>query len=116
MIGRPVGVYPKEELKKMKPEEVLELVRKDLYEDPYITQQKEQVRFRSKAPARGLETALYLCPRCKSIGTLHSTKKEIVCTCGYRAVFDEYGYFVKPDSAETKLARLSVTSVMNMVQ
>jgi len=100
MIGRPVGVYPKEELKKMKPEEVLELVRKDLYEDPYITQQKEKVRFRSKAPARGLETALYLCPHCKSIGTLHSTKKEIVCTCGYRAVFDEYGYFVKPDSAE----------------
>jgi len=100
MTGRPVGVYPKEELKKMKPEEVLELVRKDLYEDPYITQQKEKVRFRSKAPARGLETALYLCPHCKSIGTLHSTKKEIVCTCGYRAVFDEYGYFVKPDSAE----------------
>ena len=100
MIGRPVGVYPKEELKKMKPEEILDLVRKDLYEDPYITQQKEKVRFRSKAPARGLETALYLCPHCKSIGTLHSTKKEIVCTCGYRAVFDEYGYFVKPDSAE----------------
>ena len=97
MTGRCVGVYPKEELKKMKPEEILELVRKDLYEDPYITQQKEKVRYRSKAPARGLETALYLCPKCKSIGTLRSTKKEIICTCGYRAKFDEYGYFVQAD-------------------
>lgn len=95
MTGRPVGVYPREELKKMKPEEILELVRRDLYEDPYITQEKERVRFRSKAPARGLETALYLCPHCKSIGTLHSTKREIICTCGYCAEFDEYGYFVK---------------------
>lgn len=98
MTGRPVGVYPKEELKKMKPEEILELVRRDLYEDPYITQAKENVRFRSKAPARGLETALYLCPHCKSIGTMYSTKKEIVCTCGYRAEFNEYGYFCLPAS------------------
>lgn len=96
MTGRVVGVYPKDELKKMRPEEILELVQKDLYEDPYITQKRENVRFRHKAPARGLETALYLCPRCKSIGTLHSTKREIVCTCGYRAEFNEYGYFVKP--------------------
>lgn len=93
MTGRLVGVYTKEQLKPMKPEEILELVRKDLYEDPYITQEKEKVRFRSKAPARGLETALYLCPHCKSIGTLRSTKNEIVCTCGYRAEFNEYGYF-----------------------
>lgn len=100
MTGRCVGVYPREELKKMKPEEILELVRRDLYEDPYITQEKERVRFRSKAPARGLETALYLCPHCKSIGTLQSTKKEIVCTCGYRAVFDEYGYFSIPANQE----------------
>jgi len=98
MTGRQVGVYTREELKKMKPEEILELVRKDLYEDPYITQQKEKIRFRSKAPARGLETALYLCPHCKSIGTLHSTKREIVCTCGYRAEFDEYGYFTVPNT------------------
>ena len=47
MTGRPVGVYPKDELKKMKPEEILELVLRDLYVDPYITQQKEKVRFRS---------------------------------------------------------------------
>lgn len=99
MTGRPVGVYPKDELKKMKPEEILELVRRDLYEDPYITQQKEKVRFRSKAPARGLETALYLCPHCKSIGTLRSSKKEVVCTCGYRTEFDEYGYFSIPENA-----------------
>ncbi len=101
MTGRCVGVYPKEELKKMRPEEILELVRKDLYEDPYITQEKEKIRFRSKAPARGLETALYLCPHCKSIGTLHSTKREIICTCGYRAEFDEYGYFVKPRATDS---------------
>ncbi len=100
MTGRCVGVYPKDELKKMKPEEILELVRRDLYEDPYITQEKERIRFRSKAPARGLETALYLCPHCKSIGTLHSTKKEIICTCGYRAEFDEYGYFSIPAKSE----------------
>lgn len=100
MTGRPVGVYTKEELKQMKPEEVLELVRRDLYEDPYITQEKDKVRFRSKAPAKGLETALYLCPHCKSIGTLHSTKREIVCTCGYHAEFDEYGYFSIPANKE----------------
>lgn len=98
MTGRLVGVYTRDDLKKMKPEEIIDLVRRDLYEDPYITQENQKIRFRSKAPARGLETALYLCPCCKSIGTLRSTKREIICTCGYRAEFSEYGYFVKSGS------------------
>ena len=93
MTGAPVGVYPPEALKNMSEAEVLALLQKDLYENAYETQKKEHIPFRGKALAETLETALYLCPRCRRIDTLHSRKDRFFCDCGLSMTLDEYGFF-----------------------
>ena len=97
MTGGPVGVYPPEELKKMSEGEILDLLKRDLYENAYETQGAEPVAFRGKALAETLETALYLCPRCHRIDTLHSRGDRFFCDCGLTMTLDEYGFFQGTD-------------------
>ncbi len=97
MSGAPVGVYPPEDLKKMSEEEISSLLARDLYENAYETQRKAPVAFRGKALAETLETALYLCPRCRRIDTLHSQGDRFFCDCGLAMTLDGYGSFQGAD-------------------
>jgi len=97
MSGAPVGVYPPEELKKMSEAEIADLLARDLYENAYETQSKAPVAFRGKALAETLETALYLCPRCHRIDTLHSRGDRFSCDCGLTMTLDEFGFFQGED-------------------
>lgn len=89
--GRLVRVYSQEELKAMTNEQVNEVICSDLYEDAYATQKKERIAFRGKKLALGMESALFMCPDCGQIGTLHSDATHLYCDCGFRAVYDVYG-------------------------
>ena len=93
MYGTPVGVYPPEEIKKMSEAEISALLARDLYENAYDTQAKAPVAFRGKALAETLETALYLCPKCRRIDTLHSQGDRFLCDCGLSMTLDEFGFF-----------------------
>lgn len=93
MSGGPVGVYSPEELKRMSEAEILDLLKRDLYENAYETQSKEPIPFKGKALAETLETALYLCPKCHGIDTLHSRGDRFFCDCGLSMTLDEYGFF-----------------------
>ena len=97
MTGAPVGVYSPEELKKMSETEVLDLLRRDLYENAYETQNTAPVAFRGRALAETLETALYLCPRCHTIDHLHSQGDRFYCDCGLSMTMDQYGFFQGTD-------------------
>lgn len=97
MSGGPVGVYAPGELKGMSEAEVLELLKRDLYENAYETQKKDPVAYRGKALAETLETALYLCPRCHGIDTLHSAGDRFFCDCGLSMTMDEFGFFQGDD-------------------
>ena len=97
MTGAPVGVYPPEELKKMSEAEIADLLARDLYENAYETQSKAPVAFRGKALAETLETALYLCPKCHRIDTLHSRGDRFSCDCGLTMTLDEFGFFQGED-------------------
>ena len=97
MTGATVGVYPPEELKKMSEAEVLDLLRRDLYENAYETQSRAPVAYKGKALAETLETALYLCPRCHRIDHLHSQGDRFYCDCGLSMTMDEYGFFQGED-------------------
>ena len=97
MTGAPVGVYPPEELKKMSEAEISDLLKRDLYENAYETQSKAPVAFRGKALAETLETALYLCPRCHRIDTLHSRGDRFSCDCGLTMTLDQFGFFQGED-------------------
>ena len=95
--GGPVGVYSPEELKGMSEAEVLDLLRRDLYENAYETQNKAPVAYKGKALAETLETALYLCPRCHKIDTLHSRGDRFSCDCGLTMTLDQFGFFQGED-------------------
>jgi len=93
MKGRLVNVYPAERLEAMSPEDIEAAVKSDLYEDAYAAQSKRLVRYRGKRLAKGLETAIFMCPACDRIGRMKSTDSKLVCECGAAAEYDEYGYF-----------------------
>ena len=92
-----MGVYPPEELKQMSEAEILDLLRRDLYENAYETQSRAPVAYKGKALAETLETALYLCPRCHRIDHLHSQGDRFYCDCGLSMTMDEYGFFQGED-------------------
>lgn len=93
MKGRLVGVYTTERLESMSPEDIEAAVNKDLFEDAYATQEKQPVPYRGKRLAKGLETAIFMCPVCNRMGRMKSTDSRLVCECGAGAEYDEYGYF-----------------------
>ncbi len=89
--GRFVREYSPQELKSMTDEQINQAIRDDLYEDAYVTQQKERIAFRGKDLALGMESTVFACPVCGRIGTLHSDKTRLYCDCGFDAVYDVYG-------------------------
>ena len=93
MRGYPVGIYPPEQLKSMRPEEINALIDRDLAEDAWTRQAADPVPFRGRRRAEGLEKALYLCPRCRKIGTLRTDNDRLFCSCGLELHYTETGLF-----------------------
>lgn len=93
MSGRVIGVYPPEELKTMDPDQIEELVRRDIHTDIWQQQRMAPVAYRSRRRAENLQTVLYLCPACRKVGSLDSRGKHLFCSCGQRWEFTEFGNF-----------------------
>lgn len=94
MRGEVVNVYSPERLKAMTDDEVNEVICRDLYEDAYARQAQEHTAFKGKRLAEGLEHALYMCPECGKIGTMHSRGDKLSCACGMSVSYNEYGALV----------------------
>lgn len=94
MHGSIVNIYNKEDLEKLSPEEITDLVKKDLYEDAYQKQSQNPIAYKGKNLAEGIEHAICLCPECKQIDTLFSKKNSVFCkNCNFSTNIDVYGYF-----------------------
>ena len=92
LYGAPVGIYTKEDLSKMSVDEIDEIIKRDLHEDAYARQKLEMRRYRSKKRAEGMESLIFLCPKCRAHGTLTSAKDKVTCSaCGASFTYDEYG-------------------------
>jgi len=102
MRGYVVNVYSPEQLKKMTPEDVNDRIREDIMEDAFERQLTKPYRYKGKDLAKGLENALYFCPKCGKTGKLHSKGDVFSCDCGLRVRFTETGFFekVEPDDPE----------------
>lgn len=94
VYGHPVGIYPPETLKNMKPGEIEALINRDIYEDAWQRQETERVHFKGRNRAENLETALFMCPRCGRIGTLKSKGSRLGCGCGLSLEYTEEGGFL----------------------
>ena len=92
--GHAVGIYPPEELRAMKGPEITALIQRDIGEDAWARQAESPVLYRGKHPAEQLETALFLCPGCRRIGTLTSRGDTLRCkSCGRTETFGPDGLF-----------------------
>ena len=94
MSGGVVREYTAGELSGMSNVEILDAIARDIHEDAYARQQEMPVRYRCGALAENIETALYLCPGCKKIGTIKSEGDRLYCGCGLDAVYTDTGSLV----------------------
>lgn len=94
--GAKVGFYLPEELKRMKPAAVTELINRDLFEDAFARQEREHVRFRAQKRAEGIERGFFICPQCGALGTVRGVGNHVVCSCGMSLLYTEEGFFEPP--------------------
>lgn len=104
--GKIAHIYTPEELQAMTDEEVNAAIIRDLSEDAYETQSREMVPFKGKKLALGMESTIFACPACSAIGTLHSDDTSLLCSCGYRAQYDVYGYLNDQNGIRTTVTEL----------
>ena len=92
LYGAPVGIYTKEDLAKMSVEEIDAIIKRDLYEDAYARQSQDMIPYRGKKLAEGMESLVFLCPKCRAHGTLTSKNDTVTCSaCGHSFTYNKYG-------------------------
>lgn len=104
MIGRVVHVVTAEELKSMSVDEIFNLIKSQLYENAFDNQMASPAMYPGKRLAEALERVLYLCPSCGEMGTLHSKDDAVICRCGLKARYTEYGFFKPAGEARMPFA------------
>ena len=118
MSGAIAGRYSAAELKSMTDKQVLDVIERDLYESAYERQKVKTESYRGKKLAENIETALYLCPGCKKIGTIRSEGKRFSCLCGLSAEYTETGLLVGetlPFSTLTEWGRWQVGPLAEII-
>ena len=91
--GGVVNEYSPEELAKYSVDEINEIIRRDIYVNAFEEQRKDTKLFKGEKLAEYAERAVYMCPKCKKIGGLHSHDDVLECECGYYLTFGEDGFF-----------------------
>ncbi len=92
MAGTPVGVYAPAMLAAMTDAQVNRLIAEDIAEDAYARQQAENIPYRGKRLAEGIENVLYLCPACGALGRIRGQGDAFACDCGLRGQYLPTGY------------------------
>ena len=101
--GHPAGIYPPELLRTMSPEEIADIINRDISENAWERQKESPCEYRGKRLAEGLERVLYLCPSCKKTGTLTSHEDRLTCSCGLNVRYRTDGFF-EPDTPFSDIA------------
>ena len=93
MTGHVVRVYSPQELEQMSREQVLQAIRGDLWLDAYERQELQPLAYPGPKLAESLETVLFLCPCCGSVGRLKSRDDRFWCQdCELDLRYTEFGY------------------------
>lgn len=91
--GHPVGVYSPEQLKSMTPAEITAKINGDIFENAWERQKELKTVYKNDGIADGIGQALYMCPKCRRIGTISGKGRRVSCDCGFSTSFNEYGSF-----------------------
>lgn len=99
VFGQVVNEYSPEELAKMTVDEVNEIIKKDTYVNAFEEQRKNPNVYTGDNMAEYLERILYVCPKCKKIGELHSKGDFLKCdACGYKVEYGTDAFFRSEDN------------------
>ncbi len=99
------GIYPAETLKAMKPQEINDLIARDIGFNVYDFQAKTGARYPGKKLAESIEHALLLCPACGRFDPFTSRGDVFSCPCGLTARYDDTGHI-----------RSEMTSLATMIE
>lgn len=72
-------VLTKEQITHTSPEEILDIVEKNLYYDEYAWQEEQGIKITYKNRAKGLHMPLYQCPVCKTEFSMDSEGTKLFC-------------------------------------
>lgn len=104
--GRIVRIYTPEELEAMTDAEVNAAIIRDLSVDAYAEQAQEMIPYKGKHLALGMESTVFACPKCGQISTLHTDDNHLFCDCGFRAVYDVYGFLTDQEGTRYTVTEL----------
>jgi len=94
MRGALMHEYSPQQLASMTEDEIYKAMCDDLYVDAYKEQALHGDVYRGKRLAEGMQYAAYLCPNCHRFGTVETSGDDIMCSCGLKATYNEYGRIV----------------------
>ena len=104
MFGEVVGRYTKEDLADKTPDEINEIIYRDIYVNNYEWNRKARIKYERKNRAEWMERVVGICPKCKTVGSMHSEVDDLYCSeCGYRLTVDEYGFLQGDDAVYDNL-------------
>lgn len=91
-------LFSKEDVKTKSVDEIYKIMNEAIQYNEFDWQKERMIPFKSKRQAEFLENYLYICPKCRKIGTLRSEKNDFTCSaCGLSHTMGDYGYFVNDD-------------------
>ena len=88
-------LFTKEDLKTLSADEVYRKTVEALTFNDCLFQKRNNLHYKSRRPAKGLDMVLYMCPKCGELYTIYTTKTHIKCSaCGNSVRVIDYGDFV----------------------
>ena len=94
MFGKVVGIYTKEQVAAMTSDEINATIAKDLYFNHYEWNREARIPYVRKNRAEWMERVAGICPKCRTVGSMHSHIDDLSCEkCGYKVTVDDYGFF-----------------------
>lgn len=94
LFGSVVNEYSPEELQKLSVSEITDIIRRDIFVNVYDEQKKNPHEYLGENLAESVERTLYVCPKCKAVGELHSKGDYLTCdACGYKVSFGTDAFF-----------------------
>ncbi|MDR2090420.1 MAG: 1-acyl-sn-glycerol-3-phosphate acyltransferase [Clostridiales bacterium] len=100
-------LFTKEETKTLSADEIFERLNEAFQYNDHEYQEKNHLKFKSRAPASGLENLLYKCPKCGAEFQNVSKKDILECTaCGNSVKIDLYGKISPNDGNSVAFDRI----------
>lgn len=87
-------IFSKDQIKNLSVNEIYEILKKECDYDEFAWQEKNNIYYKGKRFAEGLEHLLYICPVCKHEYTFSSKNNTLTCThCNTKVTLDNYYQF-----------------------